>query len=116
MEKDNALAFQVITEKMLETYKKKNHDYGNSFDQSLDKHGLVAAIVRIGDKMNRIETLCKNTAQVSDESIADTLLDMANYCIMTKMWLDSKRGAVVLKQLNSDCEPTKKLSDSKTED
>ena len=76
---------------MIETYVRKNHDYGNSFDKSLDKFGLVASVVRIGDKMNRIESLVQKKAMVQDESIRDTLLDMANYAIMTVMWMDNQK-------------------------
>lgn len=81
--------FQTITNEMFETYLKKNHDYGNSFNKSLDKFGIIASVVRMEDKFNRIESLIKKEAKVADESISDTLLDLANYCIMTKMWLDN---------------------------
>lgn len=84
--------FTEITSNMAKTYAAKNHDYGNSFEQSLDKFGLVASVVRLGDKMNRIESLTKKEAQVKDESIKDTLLDMADYAIMTVMWMDKKSG------------------------
>ena len=84
--------FTEITSNMAKTYAAKNHDYGNSFEQSLDKFGLVASVVRLGDKMNRIESLTKKEALVKDESIKDTLLDMANYAIMTVMWMDKKSG------------------------
>lgn len=89
---DNVEQFMSITHNMAKTYAAKNHDYGNSFEQSLDKFGLVASVVRLGDKMNRIESLTKKEAQVKDESIKDTLLDMANYAIMTVMWMDKKSG------------------------
>lgn len=87
---EDAEKFNSITTDMLKTYVKKNHDYGNSFEQSLDKFGLVAGVVRIGDKMNRIESLNTKEAMVKDESIKDTLLDMANYCIMSVMWLNKQ--------------------------
>ena len=85
---EDAELFNNITTDLLKTYIKKNHDYGNSFEQSLDKFGLVAGVVRIGDKMNRIESLITKKALVEDESIKDTLLDMANYCILTTMWIN----------------------------
>ena len=84
----SAQQFKDIAKGMIETYIRKNHDYGNSFDKSLDKFGLVASVVRIGDKMNRIESLVQKEAMVQDESIRDTLLDMANYAIMTLMWMN----------------------------
>ena len=87
---DSMEQFMDITTNMAKTYAAKNHDYGNSFEQSLDKFGLLAAVVRMGDKMNRIESLSKKEAEVKDESIKDTLLDLANYAIMTVIWLNRK--------------------------
>lgn len=87
----SAHQFKDIAKGMIETYVRKNHDYGTSFDKSLDKFGLVASVVRIGDKMNRIESLVQKEAMVQDESIRDTLLDMANYAIMTVMWMDNQK-------------------------
>lgn len=88
---EEAAQFKEIVQGMISTYIRKNHDYGNSFDKSLDKFGLVASVVRIGDKMNRIESLVQKKAMVQDESIRDTLLDMASYCVMTIMWLNNNR-------------------------
>jgi hypothetical protein len=75
---------------MVDTFVRKNHDYGNSFEESLNEEGIVAARVRMGDKWNRFKSLTNgNKAKVNDESVRDTLLDLANYCIMTAMWLDN---------------------------
>lgn len=89
---DNVEQFMSITQNMAKTYAAKNHDYGNSFEESLDEFGLVASVVRLGDKMNRIKSLIKKEAQVKDESIKDTLLDMANYAIMTVMWMNKNQN------------------------
>lgn len=86
----NVEAFRAITTDMCKTYAAKNHDYGDSFNISLNKYGLLAALVRMGDKMNRLEALSKNPAEVKTESIQDTLLDLANYSIMTIMWLKTQ--------------------------
>lgn len=82
--------FTDITTEMTKVYVRKDHDYSNSFDRSLDEFGLIASVVRIGDKMNRIKSLALKEAKVKDESIRDTLLDMANYAIMTVIWLDNQ--------------------------
>ena len=83
--------FEAITKKMHSIFRKKNHDYGNSFEQSLNEEGLAASRIRIGDKWNRFKQLSKGAeAQVNDESLRDTLIDMANYAIMTVMWLDKQ--------------------------
>ena len=69
-----------------ETYEKKNHDYGNSFGDTFDKLGIISAVTRISDKYNRLVSLSTKSEEerkVKDESITDTLMDMANYCIMT---------------------------------
>lgn len=83
--------FQCMSEifgKLLDIYKRKNHDYGNSFDKSLNKRGLVAALVRMEDKFNRLDSLItKETCEVVDESLIDTCLDLANYAAMTAKYL-----------------------------
>lgn len=84
---------------MIDTYIAKNADYGDSFNKSLDEFGLVASVVRMGDKMNRISHLAKHKQRrVTDESIRDTLLDLANYAIMTVMWIDDNRPAEETKE------------------
>lgn len=86
----NLSKFETITSELYDTYKKKNSDYGNSFDKSLDEWGLQAAAFRMDDKMNRFKSLVKNSSfKVKDESIMDTLKDLANYCIMTVMYLEN---------------------------
>ena len=88
---DNVKIHAKICQELTETYKKKNADYGNSFGNSLDKHGLIAGIIRMDDKMSRLISLnSKNEQQVMDESLRDTLMDLANYAIMSVMWLDEQ--------------------------
>lgn len=88
---DKAAAFSQITAQMAKTYEAKNHDYGNAFGKSVDEFGLVAAAVRMNDKMERIKSFAKlprEQMKVKDESIRDTLLDLANYAVMTIVELD----------------------------
>ena len=88
---NNVQIHAKICQELTETYKKKNADYGNSFENSLDKHGLIAGIVRMDDKMSRLISLnSKNEQLVLDESMRDTLMDLANYAIMSVMWLDEQ--------------------------
>ncbi len=83
--------FEQVTSEMRELYKQKNHDYGNSFGRSFQKYGLISAITRMSDKWERIDSLCQKQAEVKDESIRDTLIDLANYCVMTVMELDKRK-------------------------
>lgn len=83
---DRIQMHRELCEELNKTYEKKNHDYGNSFGETFDKLGIISAVTRISDKYNRLASLCmlpEEERKVKDESITDTLLDMANYCIMT---------------------------------
>ena len=73
---------QELCERIHNVCVAKNHDYGNSASELYNKFGLISYIVRINDKVNRINTLINKEAKVKDESIKDTLLDMANYCLL----------------------------------
>lgn len=86
---DKIQIHKAVCEKLNQTYAKKNHDYGDSFGKSFAKRGITAAMVRMEDKWNRLDnlTLHPEDIKVNDESIEDTLLDLANYCIMTYMEL-----------------------------
>lgn len=82
----NVLQFRNISEKITMLYKRKNADYGDSFTTSVRKYGVIAALTRISDKFNRLEHLMlrqDNQAQVKDETLQDTLQDLAAYSIMT---------------------------------
>lgn len=81
------LKHQKVCERLNAIYNKKNHDYGDSFSRTFQDWGIACAGIRIEDKLNRFKSLIKNEALVEDETLADTLIDMANYCIMTYMEL-----------------------------
>ena len=99
--------FNEIVTKMSNTYEKKNADYGDSFGQTCDEFGIVAAVVRMNDKMNRIKQLAKNQAKVTDESIKDTLPDLANYAVMTLIWVNSKDPQIIDRYSQIQGEPEK---------
>lgn len=76
--------FVQVCEKAIDTKKRKGHDYGNTFESTYADYGLLSIIARYRDKLGRIENLLKGSmAQVKDESIKDTILDLGNYCFMT---------------------------------
>jgi len=71
-----------ICKNMNDLYRKKNHDYGDSFAK-MRKEFDNAILIRIYDKYSRLKTLKGGAEQkVLDENIKDTLFDLANYCIM----------------------------------
>lgn len=77
-----------ICKELNQIYRSKNHDYGDSFGETFQKLGIISAVTRITDKVNRLQSLCMKEQKVNDESIRDTLLDLANYAIMTVIELD----------------------------
>lgn len=83
------MTFEQLANQLIETQKRKNADYGNSFDQTLNEFGLVASATRMSDKFNRFKSLmrCGSSARVEDEKIEDTLMDLAAYAIMTVEWI-----------------------------
>lgn len=90
--KDTNPLFNTLLDQIKDTHEKKNHDYGNSFAKSMDEFGMPAAATRLSDKLNRFKSLIKSEAQIKDESIEDTLLDMAAYAIMTVEYIRGSKA------------------------
>ena len=85
---DNVITFGTIVREMTELYARKNHDYGNSFDEGCDKIGVGYPTGRLLDKMNRlIACMGKEDEMQVNESIEDTLKDLACYSVMTLSYL-----------------------------
>lgn len=73
----------------LDVFESKNKEYGNAFQNSVKKYGLIAALTRMNDKFNRIETLMLSEDKPSHESLKDSLLDLSNYCLLTAHEVDN---------------------------
>lgn len=84
--------------KMLSLMAKKNADYGNAFNKGCDKLGYRYGLARMYDKANRLIHLIEddfqgyNNPNVKDESMFDTIQDLANYCNMLLAWKASNDG------------------------
>ena len=84
---------KAICDELNSLYERKNHDYGDSFHQTFTEEGMAMARIRLGDKLARFKSLTKSGVQeVKDESIRDTLMDLANYAIMTILEMDEEKG------------------------
>lgn len=77
------MEFREVTEWMNNVYERKNADYGDSFSKTFEEFGLTSSAIRINDKTERFKKLIKQEAQVPDEIIKDTLLDLANDAVLT---------------------------------
>ena len=88
---DNVQYHQKLCKELNDLYAKKNRDYGNSFHDTYLEEGLAMSRIRLSDKLARFKKLshkCDYEGVVEDESIRDTLIDLANYALMTVMELD----------------------------
>ena len=84
--------FRSYTENLAETLQEKNKAYGDSFSQSVDDYGLKVVGIRLSDKYNRIKHLVNNgELKENDESLEDTLLDMAGYSILALKYLEEHK-------------------------
>jgi hypothetical protein len=80
----------------LEIVKKKNGDYAEQDDafknfRYCEMFGVDVPrgiLVRVSDKLARVNNLLKRDAQVADEKITDTLLDAINYLAILKAYLE----------------------------
>lgn len=89
---DKITTHENLCKEMHELYVKKNRDYGDSFGKTYKDLGIISAATRISDKYNRFVELAKgNKPLVSTETIRDTLIDMANYALMTIIELDNNK-------------------------
>ena len=91
LETDKYARHKEITDFMHKTYVSKNKDYGNSFERTHKEIGSRASLGRIADKFYRLQNIILNDEQlVEDETVKDTLIDMANYAIMFAMELEEE--------------------------
>lgn len=79
-----------LTTYLSSLYELKNKKYGDSFGQSVREFGYISALTRMSDKYNRLKQLIMSnqTGSDTDESLKDTLVDLANYCLMTVLELN----------------------------
>lgn len=83
MEREFKEIVEEITENLADTLVRKNHDYGDSFHKQYCKHGLIVSLLRLEEKLDRLESITNSKNILVDETIDDTLLDIAGYAILT---------------------------------
>ena len=99
--KDKSERFYELLDSMKAIHDAKRHDYGREEDifanfRTCEMAGIPAwkgSCIRLGDKFSRLMGFAKKEKlQVKDESIKDTLLDMANYALITLILYEEYRG------------------------
>lgn len=89
--------FETLTKEMIEKMKAKNNDYAGKRDplKNLRRHGTYGIIVRLDDKLSRLDSFL-NPAEgvkqmVKDESIRDTFMDAATYNLLGIIMREAER-------------------------
>lgn len=88
---DKILQHQIICKGLHDLFIKKNADYGNSFADIFAEVGMAYAYGHLAEKLRRIHSLMKQPANVTGESMRDSLVDLANYAILTIVELDAQK-------------------------
>ena len=93
---------QEVANKLNRVYADKNHDYLDSFAVGYHLFDKMSIVQRLLDKWLRLFGLSYNKAKVKNESFKDSLLDIANYCIMTVIEIEN----------DSPDDPARKLAEA----
>ena len=89
MAQDRVSQMQKVHDEAIDLFSRKNRDYGDAFAN----YGTVGVLVRMGDKIMRLQSISKNGIQlVNDERLRDTLIDLHNYAGMAVMLLDEEQN------------------------
>jgi len=94
-------SFESITDEMFELFKKKQSDYGPTnigmgsriieTDEDVER-SMIGLVVRMNDKVQRLMNLILDNKDPQNESVEDTLIDIANYAVMAKLVIDKEWG------------------------
>ena len=89
MAQDRVSQMQKVHDEAIDLFSRKNRDYGDAFAN----YGTIGVLVRMGDKIMRLQSISKNGIQlVNDERLRDTLIDLHNYAGMAVMLLDEEQN------------------------
>lgn len=95
--------FKDYTDHLADVLQSKNDAYGDSFTKSVDEDGLLVLKIRLGDKLNRVSSLIKKgELKENDESLKDTLLDLAGYSILALKYLEEHEAMKDLQNNKTD--------------
>ena len=85
---DYTVKFKSVQDEAFELFKKKNTDYGNSFEE----FGTIGILIRMSDKIRRSVTISENNINlVESENLRDTLIDLHNYCALAITLMDNNK-------------------------
>lgn len=80
-------AYREILDELLNIFLKKHKDYGKGNILSIKELGIA---FRLTEKIERLKNLLMNSKKPENESIEDTLNDIAVYAIIARLYRDGK--------------------------
>lgn len=87
--------FTHVVSEMIDLTRKKNNDYGGATDpwKNFREFGQLGILVRMSDKWARIKSALaeKRELKVSDETVEDTIFDLAVYSVILLLWIRSRQ-------------------------
>ena len=100
-QKDYINEFKKITQAQVELTERKNSDYADTNDAFANFRMIelltrgritteIGIITRMTDKLQRVANLLSREAQVKDEKIEDTLMDLSIYSKILLIYLKNK--------------------------
>ena len=87
-----AVTFRDICNQMIETHIRKSNDYGTSFQDLIREFGDVAAVIPVQNKLDRIKNIIRKGGEVHNESLSDSVLDLACYAVMYLVELNDREN------------------------
>lgn len=92
---NNEVTFKQVAEELADLQAKKNADYDNAYMKDIEKYGMVAALIPLNHKLNRLDNLITKVEKpmVQAESLEDSFLDLAGYAIMAVQYIRNKKGS-----------------------
>lgn len=93
LEQRNELQRKLFENEIMAISENKGHDYSSSDDAmfNLRLFGIAGIIVRLGDKFFRLKAFYdKGNFRVKDESLRDTMIDIANYAMLAILLMDEE--------------------------
>ena len=86
--------FEELTKELVVLHHTKSKDYGTLEDplQNLREFSLLGIVIRLNDKMARLKSFVRNgKVFVRDESVKDTLKDIAVYSLLAIQLMEEEK-------------------------
>ena len=96
--------FNDYAKSLTEIFARKRNDYGQTTTETFEKFGPISMLVRMHDKLGRLDNLLGFGKYPQYESAEDTLIDLANYCLITLIEIRKQEEELGCAKINNNFE------------